>query len=201
MEYTSTVNLDDPFLAIFIALIARQPGLGHLKSKALSAHTSFQLTLAETEVESIHPWKLTCWTEKSPICNGKSSWKTSVILFHVNFPRCKVHCGCLQQVCLFPQMSGVQLLLRGRSICCITFLQRLSNICGHTLYPPGNYPSPWNYEPFVSILMVVTCCHINLCCSDLTSSWSTVPPLYLRASTPVQEKCNSLRPVMENTRS
>ena len=110
MEYTSTVNLDGPFLAIFIALIARQPGLGHLKSRALSAHTSFQLTLAETDVESIHPWKLTCWTEKSPICNGKSSWKTSVILFHVNFPRCKVHCGCLQQVCLFPQMSGVQLL-------------------------------------------------------------------------------------------
>ena len=61
---TSTVNLDGPFLAIFIALIARQPGLGHLKSRALSAHTSFQLTLAETNVESITPLKINMLNRK-----------------------------------------------------------------------------------------------------------------------------------------
>ena len=48
-------------------------------------------------------------------------------------------------------------VLGGRSICCINFLERLSNICGHILYPPGNYPSPWNYGLFVYIRMV---CHM-----------------------------------------
>ena len=177
-------------LAIFIALVdLSSPGYKAPKVKGAFSSYIFPINLGGNRCGKYTPLEINiCWTEKSPICNGKSSWKTSVILFHVIFPRCKVHCGCLQQVCLFPQMSGVTAVilgvLGGRSICCITFLQRLSNICGHTLYPPGNYPSPWNYELFVYILMVVTCCHTNLCCSDLTSSWSTVPPLYLRASTP-----------------
>ena len=62
----------------------------------------------------LHPWTLTTFEPKNhPIEIRK-------IIFHpppllalkaVNFPGCKVRCGCLQQACLFPQMSGIQLFI------------------------------------------------------------------------------------------